>query len=150
MPICGRRLRSCIQYLGICGIRCVTTRACAADRRVSILDSNTQQQPHSSEQSRQQFTAAGEAQAWDKLLCFLVAWSVEQLQPDMTQQVESCHTICAVHYLLQVGALDELSKFPAGLVADMMGMGAWRMNGERPYMTKPSPCCSQTLARRSQ
>lgn len=32
--------------------------------------------------------------------------------------------------MLQVGALDELSKFPAGLVADMMGMGTWRMNGK--------------------
>jgi hypothetical protein len=31
---------------------------------------------------------------------------------------------------LQVGVLDELSKFPPGLVADMVGLGTWRLNGE--------------------
>lgn len=33
-------------------------------------------------------------------------------------------------YVVQVGALDELSKFEPGLVADMMGLGTWRMKGE--------------------
>jgi hypothetical protein len=32
--------------------------------------------------------------------------------------------------LLQIGILDKMQSYPPGLVADMMGMGTWRLNGE--------------------
>jgi hypothetical protein len=30
---------------------------------------------------------------------------------------------------LQIGILDKMQSYPPGLVADMMGMGTWRLNG---------------------
>lgn len=53
---------------------------------------------------------------------------VDRAHATLREKVQELHSI-PKHLWDKVGVLDELSKFPPGLVADMMGLGTWRMNG---------------------